>query len=186
MSTVKEVQISQTNAGVIAAEINAAVAAGRTVTLNGDTPVSHHGADAATSWGTGSLSYKVAAKKPGAVRDVFVKVGHMLTISSEAPEDHGPAPHATVKPSKVKAAPKAKAPKAVEPKASGPAKAKGDKHPIPATLKGETGWLSVRTVDGHYRYAVTMDESKATMFAPGGSTDRHSKRAEAAGIKVSA
>lgn len=184
MSTTKEVQISQVNVRGIADAINAAVDAGRTITINGDTPIASFEAEAAHAYLNGTLSYRVAAKAKGKTREVFVKVGHMVTISSEAPEDHGPAPHATVKPTaskrKAPAKPKADAP------ASAPAKVKGDKSPIPATVKGETGYLTVRTVDGHYRYAVTMDETKATLFAPGGSSERHSARAEKAGIKIAA
>lgn len=185
MSTTKEVQVSQSNSGVLAAEISAAVDAGRVVKINGDTVVQAYESAPARSYSTGSLSYRVAAKKPGATREVFVKAGHMAVIESDAPDHHGPAPHATVKPSKrgKSARDKVTTVKFTE---SAPAKAKGDKSPIPATVKGETGYLTVRTVEGHYRYGVTMDEKSATLFAPGGSTERHAKRAEAAGIKIAA
>jgi len=184
MSTTKTVQISQTNSGVLAAELNAAIHGGRTVTLNGETPVSLHGEDAVRAYMNGTLAYSIAAKAPGKTRERFVKIGHMLEISSEAPESHGEAPHAMVKPSKPSKR-KTTSP-APEPTPSGPAKAKGDKHPIEATLKGETGYLVVRTAQGHYRYGVTLDEKKATLFKPGSSAERHAARAEKAGIKVEA
>lgn len=183
MSTTKTVQISQTNSGVLAAELNAAIAGGRVVTLNGHTPVVPDIGDAVTSWGTGSISFKIAAKKPGATRDIYVKIGHMLDITSDAPADQPPAPHATVKPRKTKTSKTAKNPRDVVEKITlNPL----GKAPITATVKGETGYLTVRTVNGKYRYAVTMDEKNATMFSPGGSLERHAKRAEAAGIQVAA
>lgn len=187
MSTTKTVQISQTNSGVLAAELNAAIHGGRTVTLNGETPISLHGEDAVHAYMNGTLAYNIAAKAPGKTRQRFVKIGHMLEISSEAPDHHGAAPHAMVKPpkrGKRTSTPKVDA-NAPETSAQ-PSKAKDGKHPIEATVKGETGYLTVRTADGHYRYGVTMDESKATLFKPGGSLERHAKRAEAAGIKVAA
>ncbi|QGJ88871.1 hypothetical protein PBI_TEAMOCIL_16 [Microbacterium phage Teamocil] len=187
MSTTKTVQISQTNSGVLAAELNAAIHGGRTVTLNGDTPVSLHGEDAVHTYMNGTLAYRVAAKAPGKTREVFVKIGHMLNISSEAPEHHGAAPHAMVKP--PKRGKRTSTPKvdATAPETSTqPAKAKGDKSPIEATVKGETGYLTVRTAQGHYRYGVTLDEGKATLFKPGPSAERHAARAEKAGIKIAA
>uniref|UniRef100_A0AAU7J857 Uncharacterized protein n=2 Tax=unclassified bacterial viruses TaxID=12333 RepID=A0AAU7J857_9VIRU len=180
MSTTKTMQISQSNSGVLAAELNAAIAGGRVVTLNGHTPVAPDTGDAVRSWSTGSISFKVAAKKPGATRDVYVKIGHMLDITSEAPADQPPAPHATVKPRKTKAPTN---PRDVVEKIT---LNRLGKAPIAATVKGETGYLTVRTVNGKYRYAVTMDEKNATMFSPGGSLERHAKRAEAAGIKIAA
>ncbi len=187
MSTTKTVQISQTNSGVLAAELNAAIHGGRTVTLNGETPVTPVGGEPVRAYMNGTLSYLIAAKSPGKTRERFVKIGHMLNISSEAPESHGEAPHAMVKPpksAKSKNIILRELPATGEAKA--PAKAKGDKHPIEATYKGETGYLTVRTSNGHYRYGVTMDESKATLFKPGGSYARHAARAEKAGLKVAA
>ncbi|AWY06022.1 hypothetical protein SEA_ROBSFEET_15 [Microbacterium phage RobsFeet] len=181
MSTTKTVQISQTNSGVLAAELNAAINGGRVVTLNGETPIAGDGHEAVRAYMNGTLAYRIAAKAPGKTRERFVKIGHMLEISSEAPEHHGAAPHAMVKPSKA-----GKRRTNTEPTLTSPAKSKGDKTAIEATLKGETGYLTVRTANGHYRYGVTMDEAKATLFKPGGSADRHAKRAEAAGIKIAA
>ncbi|QGJ89428.1 hypothetical protein PBI_SMARTIES_23 [Microbacterium phage Smarties] len=181
MSTTKTVQISQTNSGVLAAELNAAINGGRVVTLNGETPVTFGGTDAVRAYMNGTLAYRIAAKAPGKTRERFVKIGHMLEISSEAPESHGAAPHAMVKPSK--------APKRTnrpEPTLNPPAKQKGDKTAIEATVKGETGYLTVRTAQGHYRYGVTLDPKNATLFTPGASADRHAARAEKAGIKIAA
>ncbi|AXH70128.1 hypothetical protein HOT74_gp16 [Microbacterium phage KaiHaiDragon] len=181
MSTTKTVQISQTNSGVLAAELNAAINGGRTVTLNGETPIATGGTDAVKAYMNGTLAYRIAAKAPGKTRERFVKIGHMLTVVSEAPASHGAAPHAMVKPTKTPK--RASAPQAT---LSQPAKAKDGKTAIEATVKGETGYLTVRTANGHYRYGVTLDETKATLFKPGGSADRHAKRAEAAGIKIAA
>ena len=56
---------------------------------------------------------------------------------------------------------------------------------LPATVKGETGWLKLRIVNGKYRYGVTMDESQATRFRPGSrSLARHTQRAVLAGITI--
>ncbi|QGJ95235.1 hypothetical protein QDA11_gp15 [Microbacterium phage Jayden] len=191
MSTTKTVQISQTNSGVLAAELNAAIHGGRTVTLNGETPISLHGEDAVHAYQNGTLAYNIAAKAPGKTRQRFVKIGHMLDISSEAPEHHGEAPHAMVKPPKrgkrtstptFTPSDSNDAPSA----APTPIKSKDGKRPIEATYKGETGYLTVRTANGHYRYGVTMDDSKATLFTPGASAERHAARAEKAGLKVAA
>lgn len=190
MSTTKTVQVSKSNVAVLAAEINAAIDGGRDVTINGDHAVRGY-TTSATSWQTGSLSYTVAAKKPGTFRQVFVKAGHMVTITSEAPEHHGEAPHAMVKPPKrgkrtstptFTPSDSSDAPSA----APTPIKSKDGKHPIEATYKGETGYLSLRISNGQYRYGVTLDESKATRFSPGASAQRHAARAEKAGLKVAA
>lgn len=191
MSTTKTVQISQTNSGVLAAELNAAIHGGRTVTLNGETPISLHGEDAVTAYMNGTLAYSIAAKAPGKTRQRFVKIGHMLDISSEAPEHHGEAPHAMVKPpkpSKQTSTPTFKPSDSSDTPSAEPTPItpKDGKQPIEATYKGETGYLTVRTADGHYRYGVTMDEKKATLFKPGGSYERHAARAEKAGLKIAA
>jgi len=188
MSTTKTVQISQTNSGVLAAELNAAIHGGREVTLNGETPVVPVGGEPVRAYMNGTLSYLIAAKAPGKTRERFVKIGHMLEISSEAPESHGEAPHAMVKPSKRRTSTKPTFQPSEDAQATptAPAKSKDGKHPIEATYKGETGYLVVRTANGHYRYGVTMDESKATLFKPGGSYERHAARAEKAGLKVAA
>jgi hypothetical protein len=56
---------------------------------------------------------------------------------------------------------------------------------LPATYKGETGWLKLRIVNGTYRYAVTMDEAQATKFRPGSrSLARHTQRAVLAGLTI--
>ena len=185
MSTTREVQISATNVLAVSEQINHAIRAGRDVTVNGLPVARTEGRDSALAYQNGTLAYLTPAKAEGKTRQVFVKVGHMATITSEAPEDQGPAPHATIKPPKGKRRAVTFTPDGEAPApAPRPTRSTGDRITIPASVKGETGYLSVRTVNGKYAYAVTMDENTATLFRPGGSAERHMARAEKAGIKI--
>jgi hypothetical protein len=55
---------------------------------------------------------------------------------------------------------------------------------LPASVKGEQGWLSVRLGRSGFHYAVTMEEGEATPFPSQSAAERHAARAEACGIIV--
>jgi hypothetical protein len=165
--------VGTTNATQIAAQIVLDVDSGKSITINGQTPVASFEAAPARAYANGTLSIMVAAKAKGKVREVFFKAGTVLTVV------HGTSEAASTEPT-----PEPEAESSVAPTATTEAPSKVS---IPATLKGETGWLSLRRVDGSFRYAVTMDEKVASKFAVGStSAERHIARATAGGIKVAA
>lgn len=55
---------------------------------------------------------------------------------------------------------------------------------VPASTKGEQGWLSARLIVGTWVYAVTMDETQATNFRNADIAARHIERARRAGLIV--
>lgn len=163
--TAQPIQVSPSNATRLADMINAAHHDGATITVNGETPKARPGTAAARAYLNGTLSYKVAAKKPGALREVFVKIGHMVTIDIQ---DDAP----TRKPRKPATAP------------TSPATPTDTSNLIEATRDGITGWLMLLRREGKFDYTLTQSEKDATQFTPGASLDRHRTRAEAKGYKV--
>jgi len=163
--TIHTLQVSPSNATRLADMINAAHHDGTTITVNGETPEARPGTAAARAYLNGTLSYKVKAKKPNALREVFVKIGHMVTIDIQ---DDAP----TRKPRKATKAPKA------------PATPTDTSALIEATRDGVTGWLMLLRIDGKFGYQITQHEKHASSFTPGASRDRHIARAERDGFTV--
>jgi len=186
--------VSESNAAEIAAQIVLDVDNGRSIVINGETPIASFEAAPARSYANGTVSIMVAAKAKGKVREVFFKAGTVLTVVTDEPGTSTPEPSEadptpTPEPDNGGSD---EAPDAKPVKSKSKSKAKpveGDvkvKHTVTATLKGETGFLAVRRVDGSFAYAVTMEEKSASKFADGPSLERHIARATAGGIKVAA
>ena len=55
---------------------------------------------------------------------------------------------------------------------------------VPASTKGEQGWLHVREVGSQTWYGVTMDESQATEFRTFIARNRAIERAREAGLTI--
>jgi hypothetical protein len=74
--------VSPFNSVDIADRINAITLTGAIVTINGDTPIRAWGTPCARAWNNGTVSFRVAAKRKGKFRDVFVKAGFPITITT--------------------------------------------------------------------------------------------------------
>lgn len=80
-TTVTTQTVDGYNSLAIANLIADAVAAGKTVKVDGTQAVSAWGGPAAHSWGNGTVSVKVKAKQKGKFNDLFWKIGATITVS---------------------------------------------------------------------------------------------------------